>query len=40
MTLSGGKEGMVGHYAWHLEFLGDLAEATGENRKIILCIIK
>ena len=34
MTLRGGKEGVVGHYAWHLEFLGDLAEAAGQNRTI------
>jgi len=27
---------MVDHYAWHHEFVGDLARTTGENRKIIL----
>jgi hypothetical protein len=27
---------MVGHYAWHIEFLRDIAEAAGQNRKIIL----
>jgi hypothetical protein len=31
-----GKEGIVGHYAGHLGFLRDLAEAAGKNRKIIL----
>ena len=31
-----GKEGMVGHYAWHLGFLRDIAEAAGRNIKIIL----
>ena len=30
MTLRGGKEEMVGHSAWHLEFLRDIAEATGK----------
>jgi hypothetical protein len=30
MTLRGGKEGVVGHYAWHLEFIGDLAEVAGQ----------
>ena len=36
MTLRGGKERMVDHYAWHLEFLWDLAEAAEDNRKLIL----
>ena len=36
IKLRGGKEGMVGHYAWHIEFLRDIAEAAGQNRKIIL----
>jgi hypothetical protein len=36
MTLRGGKEGVVGQYAWHLEFLRDLAEAAGQNRTIIM----
>jgi hypothetical protein len=36
MTLRGGKEWMVGHYAWHLKFLRDLAEATGVNSQMIL----
>jgi hypothetical protein len=36
MTLRGGKEGVVGHYAWHLEFIGDLAESAGQNRTIIM----
>jgi len=27
---------MVGHNAWHLEFLGDLGEAAEENPNIIL----
>ena len=31
----GGKEGMVGHPAWHLEFLRDHAEAPGKNRTLI-----
>jgi hypothetical protein len=35
MTLRGGKEGMVGHFACHLEFLRGLAEAAGQNRTII-----
>jgi hypothetical protein len=35
MTRRGGKEGMVGHSAWHLEFLGDLPDAAGQNRTII-----
>jgi hypothetical protein len=35
MTLRGVKEGIVGHPAWHLEFLRDLAEVTGKNRTII-----
>ena len=35
MTLRGGKEGIVDHPAWHLEFLRDLAEVTGKNRTII-----
>ena len=30
MTRRGGKEGMVGHFAWRLEFLRDLAEAAGQ----------
>jgi hypothetical protein len=29
-------KGVVGHYAWHLEFLRDLAEAAGQNRTIIM----
>ena len=33
MRLLLGKEGVVGHYAWHLEFLGDLAEIAGQIRK-------
>jgi len=36
MTLRGGKEGMVGHCAWHLEFQRDLAKAAGLNRTIIM----
>ena len=36
MTLRGGKEGMVGHFACHLEFLRGLAEATGVNSQMIL----
>ena len=36
MTLRGGKERMVDHYAWHLEFLWDPLEAAEENRKLIL----
>jgi hypothetical protein len=36
MTLRGGKEGVVGQYAWHLEFLRDIAEAAGQNRTIIM----
>ena len=35
MTLRGGKEEMVGHPAWYLEFLRDIAEATGQNSTII-----
>lgn len=31
MTLHGGKEGKVGHGAWHLEFLRGFAEVTGKN---------
>jgi len=34
MTLRGGNEGMMGYYAWHLEFLRDLAEAAGQKRTI------
>jgi hypothetical protein len=34
-VVRGGKEGIVGHPAWHLEFLRDLAEVTGKNRTII-----
>jgi hypothetical protein len=34
-VVRGGKKGMVGHSAWHLEFLRDLAEASGHNRTII-----
>jgi hypothetical protein len=36
LTLRGGKEGMVGHSAWHLEFLRNLAEAAGQNRTTFL----
>jgi hypothetical protein len=31
MTLRGGKERMVDHYAWHLEFLWDPLKAAEEN---------
>ena len=34
-VVRGGKKGMVGHSAWHLEFLGDLPDAAGQNRTII-----
>ena len=33
MTLRDEKEGMMGHSAWHLEFLRDLAEAAEQNQE-------
>ena len=33
-VVRGGKEGMVSHPAWHLEFLRDLAEATGKIERL------